>query len=209
MTEPDWDAIELDYRAGILSDSMIASKYDIPISGLRAAARSRGWTKTIIPPDQQAEVETYAIQRHPRFPCDSLFDADEVKKAKLMTMGQVLGEHRQDIMRLRTVSKHMLVTVEHLIETGDATPMLPFLSKNDSASDLVEKVSRIMTRGIALERQAYGLENMSVDNTHGDDNPLAKDIKDLSEKLRIITEQKAQRADGIQNTPETSAQTTA
>lgn len=193
----DWDAVELDYRAGVMPEIEICRKHKITTNQLSTAARDRGWTRRVLSPEDEATVYAIAhrVQSHPRFPCDSLFDADEVKKIHLMTAGQVIREHRSDISKLRGLTKEILVRVEHYLETDDAKPMIKMLGPKESASDLIEKCSRIMTRSIALERQAYGLESMSIDNVDGEENPMAKDIRDLTAKLREITEQKAQKVE--------------
>lgn len=194
----DWDKIELDYRAGIKSEQQICNEHKISLSKLKTVAADRGWTRKVLSPEDEATIHAiahYHHQEHPRFPCDSLFDEEEVKKVALMTAGQVVSRHREDISQLRGVTKHVLTSIEHFISTGDGSNMAKMMGKNDGVVDLIEKSSRIMTRFVALERQAYGLENMSIDNIDGDENPMSKDIRNLTEKLREMTEQKAQKVE--------------
>lgn len=194
----DWDKIEIDYRAGIKSEAQICAEHGITAAKLKSVAADRGWTRKVLSPEDEATVHAiahYHKQEHPRFPCDSLFDEEEVKKIALMTAGQVVARHREDVAKMRGVTKHILTSIDHYIATGDEKEMVKMMGAKDGVVDLVEKTSRIMTRYVALERQAYGLENMSIDNAEGEDNPLAREVKELNQRLRNITEQKAQRAE--------------
>lgn len=193
----DWDAVELEYRQGMMSIKEICLKHRVTESEVKKAAASRGWTQTVLTPEDEADVMAYAEQESPRYPIDSLFTPEDVKKNALLTAGQVIRQHRKDIGRLRESTMRMLDAIEGYISTGNASEsgILKYLGPKESPSDLIEKISRTMTRYTALERQAYGLDTMAVDNDEGEENPMAKQIRDLGATLRQITADKAQRVE--------------
>lgn len=200
MIVTDWDAVELDYRQGMMSVKEICLKHRVTESDLKNAAKTRGWTQTVLTPEDEADVMAYAEQETPRYPVDSLFSPEDVKKNALLTAGQVIRHHRNDVAKLRASSMKMLDSIDAYIATGDiqGSGILKYLGAKEGPSDLIEKISRTMTRYVALERQAYGMESMAIHNDEGEEDPMAAQIKALSESLRQITADKAQRPEPTQ-----------
>lgn len=212
---PDWDAVELDYRTGILTIQTICKKYDITVGVLTNAASSRGWVQNILTPEDEATVLGLSEQETPRFPIDSLFDNDTIKRQTLLTAGQMVRLHREDIRKMRMISSKMTEKLATFIETGDIGQLFGLLGKTDSAADLLEKLSRIMVRTVELEREAYGLSSMTIVPDEEAENQVHKDIKNLGDRLHRITQQKAQKveekpsANSRQNNDEASAEPSA
>lgn len=209
----DWDRVELDYRTGLHSNATLAEKYGISENVITKAAQSRCWTKEMLTPSDEATV--LAIAETPRFPIDSLFSPDDVKRKVLMTAGQVVKVHREEIAKLRGITTEITDRLLGFLEAtsgeqGDITeldeegkeqisnknkavPKFLVIAGKDSAADLLEKVSRIMVRTTELERQAYGLDSMTIIPNEEEENQVSRDIKSLAERIRQITSDKAQK----------------
>ena len=189
----DWDEIELAYRTGVMSDVDICEKYDIKSHELDNAVKTRGWTQEILTPEDEATV--LGLAEHPRMPIDSLFSTDDIKRQALMTAGQIVRLHRTDINKMRGMSALIMEKLQLFIDTGEHQHLLGFVGAKDSATDLLEKLSRVLTRIVTLERQAYGLETLTIVPDMDEENQVSKDIKRLSEQLKQITQAKAQKAE--------------
>lgn len=213
----DWDNVELDYRTGIKSLQQIAEENDTSASKISEVAETRCWTQEILSPEDEATVLTMADQEVARFPCDSLFSPDDVKYKAMMTAGQVVKKHRHDITKMRHISTEMTDRLmgylqatsgkegpitsqdeegnEIVVDDGKNVPRFLVIAGKDSAMDVLDKLSKILMRTVEMERQAYGLESMTIVEDQEGENQVAREIRQLSNRLQLITEQKAQRAE--------------
>lgn len=205
--EVDWDAVEVDYRVGILSDKDICLKHGITIGVLQKNAEKAGWTQTIRTPEEEADILARAgtfgdynsstPQLEPRFPIDSIFTADEVKKKNLLTAGQVITAHRKDIADLRGISSEMTKRLNNYLLDPDNEEskmgLYKILGAKEGPSDLLEKLSRVITRLVTIEREAYGMTTLSIDNEAGEEDVTSRKIDELKQSLLRITNDKAQK----------------
>lgn len=205
----DWDAVELDYCAGVLPDKTIAEKYGISLTVLQNRARSVGWAKTVLTMEDQANV--FEMAENPRFPADSIFTQEDIKVKALMTAGQVVANHRKDVAKLREMTSNITGRLEDYLLNDDPSRLVKVLGGKESPADLLEKLSRILTRVVTLEREAYGLGSLTINNEDGSQEAITKEIRELGERLKLITQQKAQgpdeanRQDNVEACPQPSA----
>lgn len=201
VEEIDWDKIELDWRAGILPVPTIAKNHGVSERAIKNAAETRGWVREMLRPEDEAEVlgaaEIIDAQDSPRFPIDSLFSREDAKRRQLLTAGQVILTHRKDVAQLRDITSNMTNRLAAYLENpnddDNVKALLKVLGGKESPGDLLEKLSRVMTRVIALEREAYGMSHMTIDPDAGTENPVAKHIEQLHDKIRMLTSDKAQK----------------
>lgn len=175
--EVDWERIEFDFRAGILSTREIATEQGVSHTAINKRAKAEEWER-----DLAAKIKAKA---------DALVSrqlvSTEVSKAKLATereiveagaerIAQVRGEHRADITRMRTLVLRLLAECE--AEAGDPALFLelgeilrqPDDNGTDRLNDAYHKAIALPTRIksvkdladtlktlIAMEREAYGL----------------------------------------------------
>lgn len=203
--EVDWDAVEVDYRTAVMSPKDICLKHGITTSLLQKNAEKAGWTQIIRTPEEEADIlaragsfEDYNTpQVEPRFPIDSLFTADEIKKKNLLTAGQVITAHRKDIADLRGISSEMTKRLNNYLLDPDNEDykmgLFKVLGAKEGPSDLLEKLSRVITRLITVEREAYGMTTLSIDNDAGEEDATSRKIEELKQSLIRITENKAQK----------------
>jgi len=68
----------------------------------------------------------------------------------------VLNLHRSDVARLRRIGARLAERLEATIEGREVDG--PCIGDKESVSDMLEKLSRVSTRTIQLERQAFNLD---------------------------------------------------
>lgn len=175
----DWERVELDYRAGLLSVREIADARGCSHTAINKRAKKEGWER-----DLQAKIRAKA---------DSMVSKREVSKevsaermeternvveANAHVIADIRMAHRKDIKRSRTLCLSLLEEVESQTinpelyeELGE---MLRSEDKNgaDRRNDLYNKVissaGRISSMKqlaetlrilVALEREAYSISN--------------------------------------------------
>jgi hypothetical protein len=196
---PDWERVEADYRAGLLSVREIAVSQGVSHTAIGNRARKEGWTR-----DLRAKVKAKA---------DSLVAKREVAKqvaaanveterqlvnATAQVIADVRMTHRTDILRFRRLVLDLLAELE--AETGNPglfDELGELLRSEDdkgqdkrndiyrkvitSASriDSMKKLADTLKTLIGLEREAYSITDDRV--TDGADK--AELLKELAALL--------------------------
>ena len=175
---PDWERIEADYRAGILSLREIASPFKVTEGAIRKRAKRDGWERDLeakIHAKADALVRKAEVRTAVR--TDRALTDRQIIEANAERIAQVRGEHRSDINRTRTLALNLMRELE--IETGDPElfERLGELmeSPDDKGQDKLNEAyrkavslpSRIgsmkslaetMRIAVAMERESYGLD---------------------------------------------------
>ena len=176
MTEqrnaPDWERIEADYRAGLMSLREIASAHGITEGAIRKRAKRDGWERNL-----QAKIQAKAdalVARRAVVAEHAKATEREIVEANAERIAQVRGEHRADITRARALALQLLDELEGQVGQADAAPQL-WQALVDQTSmktaELLDKVLSVPSRVdslkkladtlrtlIGLEREAYGLD---------------------------------------------------
>lgn len=160
MTEKpktDWEAIERDYRAGQLSIREIARKHGISDTAIRKEAKARGWQRDLADKVRKAvrEEVVRATGSHPGSQEQRATDAQIVDAAKKVGVDVRLS-HRRDLQQLHALKRIIADRLSTYLQGGN--PDGPFMGDKESPGDLLEKLSRVTSRLIPLERQAYDLD---------------------------------------------------
>lgn len=188
----DWEAIELDYKAGILPLEGICQKHGVSRNRLVSIAKSRGWER--LPPPTAAEVHGLASSGFPPTAArHESFHIDDLKKTALMTAAQVVTVHRTDVAKLRHNATILIERLGMVITGTEVT--LPCLGARESPADLLEKLSRVLTRTVQLERQSYGLDSMAQ-NPDGTNSAEEATVQAVNDELATLKRQ----LDEISNT---------
>lgn len=174
---PDWERIEADYRAGVLSVREIAASQGITHGAINKRAKRDGWER-----DLSGKIKAKA---------DSLVSKREVSKAvsteraatdrviveaNAEVIANVRMAHRSDIRKSRALVMTLLVELEHQTEHRELYEQLGELmfSPDDNGRDkLYDAYVKAMSLGgrtstmkslsdslktlIGLEREAYGI----------------------------------------------------
>lgn len=203
-TEADWDAIELDYRAGVLPLSAVAKKHGVPVSLLRSHASKYMWERKPVDPlnVKQAHGVASLAPTGPKFGMDSNLDPEDLDKAAILSAAAVLDIHRKDVKRLReTTGKfsdalaNLFVAMANVEVNPDmldnVCKQLSTLIGDDAPVDLLEKLSRVMVRLVTIERQAYGLDLFVPNDPGKDDGEAARsEVAKLWDQVKQLQAEK-------------------
>lgn len=177
----DWEAVERDYRAGLLSVREIGLAHGVSHTAINKRAKKHGWDR-----DLKAKIKAKA---------DSLVSKQEVSKevstkqaetereiieSNATAIANVRMAHRGDIRRSRGLVNKLLDELESLTDNAELFETLGEMMEKpdenglDKLNDLYHKVVSLPSRSktmkdladtlkslISLERQAYDLENAS------------------------------------------------
>lgn len=192
--QPDWKAIELDYRAGIKTLREIADAHGITHGAINKRAKRDGWTR-----DLQAKIHAKAdelvskqvvsktVSKEQRILERDFVEAcaDEIAAVRLT--------HKRGIARAWRIVDMLMQELEHQTDNIDLYEQLGELmySPDDKGVDKLNEVYRkamslpsrsstvktlleALKTAIGLEREALGI----TDRTPGsDDDPLSRIIK--------------------------------
>ena len=185
---PDWDQIELDYRAGVKSLRQIASEQNVSEGAIRKRSKRDDWSRDLSKKiqdkaDDLVRKETVRSEVRTKL---TISEKDTID-ANANVVASVRIAHRKDISRARSISMKLFDELE-LMVGADNVNLLTQLGEllyspdeqgMDKLNDLYMKVINLPNRVkaikelsdtmktlVALERQAYGLEekeNTTVD----------------------------------------------
>ena len=173
MTEqrnaPDWERIEADYRAGLMSLREIAAPHGVTEAAIRKRAKRDGWERNL-----QAKIQAKAdalVARRAVAAEHAKATEREIVEANAERIAQVRGEHRADITRARALALQLLDELEEqpelqarlrrALEAADAEEAERIAAAQiglPGRVDLLKKLSETLRTLIGLEREAYGLD---------------------------------------------------
>jgi len=180
----DWQAIELDYKAGVLSLAEICRKHGCSLSRLSSIANKHGWARSELP--DFATVHGLASSGFPPTGVGWL-DDDTIKKAALVTQASVVESHRDDIARLRNMAVLLADRLGLHLTGADIT--FPLMGKSDTPVNVLHKLTVVQAQIIQLERQSYGLGVMAAPAEAGSEYKEALD--EIEGRLETLTRAKA------------------
>ena len=152
----DWERIEVQFRAGQASIRAIASEHGISDRAIRKRAVAEGWERDLTDKVRKA-VRAELVREGPQ---DQRAEREIVQEAAA-TGVRVVREHRKDISRLRRIGETLAERLEAVIN-GEVVEGL-CIGDRESAGDLLEKLSRVSTRVVQLERQAFNVDETKTD----------------------------------------------
>lgn len=172
---PDWDRIEADYRAGLMSLRELAAPHGVTEAAIRKRAKRDGWERNL-----QAKIQAKAdaiVARRAVLAQGAKVAEREIIEANAERIAQVRGEHRADITRARALALQMLAELECVTGSLEDFEQLGEVLRNpddrgqDKRNELYQKVissagrvdslkklAETLKTLISLEREAYGLD---------------------------------------------------
>lgn len=197
--QPDWEAIERAYRAGLLSIREIASTQGITHGAVNKRAKRDGWER-----DLKAKIQAKAdalVSKRTVSTEVSTKQADterEIIEVNAEVIANVRMAHRGDISRGRRLTNKLLDELEGLTDNRELFEELGELMRDpddngfDKRNDLYGKVISLPGRTktmkelaetlktlVVLERQAYDLDTKAGNS---DADALSKLMDDLSKE---------------------------
>jgi hypothetical protein len=149
----DWEAIEREYRAGMLSLREIGRRHGVTEGAIRKKAKAESWKRALAAKVRE-EVREKLVRndgtQQPRATDAEIIEAaSELGKAVQLT-------HRRDLEQLRAIGALITGRLASFLRGEPADG--PFIGEKETVGDLFEKLARVKARLIPLERQAHNLD---------------------------------------------------
>ncbi|MGZ4968026.1 MAG: hypothetical protein ACXV8O_01305 [Methylobacter sp.] len=200
----NWNAIELDYRAGQLTLRVIAEKYGITHGAINKRAKRDGWERDLSGKiKQRAEALVSKIEVSKAVSNEKRILEKDIIETNATMQANIILSHRSNITRYRNLCEALLSELE--IQTGECitfeelgemmhspddkgmdklNELYRKVISTPSRVDSTKKLSETLKTLIGLERQAFGL----ADNSNGDadkdkSKPTEMDDKTLAAKM--------------------------
>lgn len=194
----DWERIESFFRAGLLSVREIASANGVSHTAIQKRAKAEGWDRNLNA-KIQAKAEALVAKREVAKQVATATTATErmVVEANALAIAEVRNAHRADIGRFKRLALDLLRELE--AETGDPElfeQLGDILRAEDDKGqdrrndvyrrvissagrvDSMKKLAETLRILIGLEREAYGIVDVSAPT-----NSAADVLKELVEHL--------------------------
>ena len=177
----DWEKIEFDYRAGILSLREIAVTHGITEGAIRKRAKRDSWDRDLtakIKSKAESLVRKELVRNEVRNSPEYQATEKEIVEANASLQANALLDHRKDIKRHRNLSIALLAEVEAQTNDHELFEKLGELMRQEddkgqdklnevyrkvistpSRIDSMKKMSDTLKTLIALEREAIGLDD--------------------------------------------------
>lgn len=203
---PDWERIEVDYRAGLLSVREIAAAQGVSHTAIQKRAKTQGWERDL-KARIKAKADSLVAKREVASQVATKKAATEqqVVDANAQVIADIRISHRTDIARSRALTMSLLAELEQQTDNLELFEDLGELMRNpdekgtDRLNDLYHKVISLGSRTstmkqlsdslktlIGLEREAYGLGDSGGDDEKTPPAPAIDYGKLSKEALREI-----------------------
>jgi len=173
---PDWELIEVAYRAGALSIRTIAERYGTKESTIRSRAKKEGWQRNLT---KQVRTTTKAKLSRTTVAQSAARSDEEIIEQASDEIAQVVLGHRKQISEWRGIADKLAVTLSEMPVDDD--------NHNDFARSLNSGVDAL-GKLVKLERQAYCMDDDEKGNEPPErsltDDDLEARIAELTKKAR-------------------------
>ncbi len=149
----DWDAMEPDYRAGILSNMALADKYDCTESAVRDHAKRFGWTRKLADKVRES-INENLLRGELRDTATPRSKDDQVVLRAAAAGTQIVLRHRDSIARQQRIKERLELELENLAAPGEIKGLTPLAA----AVKISEALARTTSLLTGLERQAFNLD---------------------------------------------------
>lgn len=190
----DWEAVELQYRAGIRSLKDIGAEFGVSDAGILKRAKRDGWTRDLsakIKAKADAKVSADAVSAE--VSALTKVAEREIVEANAELQARVRREQRKDIQRSRKLVMSLLGELEHQTEHRELYEQLgelmyaPDEKGVDKLNEIYRKAMSLQGRTgtmkslsdslktlVALEREAFGIDGGKDDDAGK--RPLKADV---------------------------------
>ena len=174
---PDWEKIEADYRAGVLSVREMAAAAGVSHTAIQKRAKAQGWERDISA-KVSAKADSLVAKRQvaTEVATEKAISERQLIEASAQVIADVRMAHRGDIRKARDLTMLLLNELEsttlnnHLFAELGEMLRCPDEKGQDKLNDLYHKVIGLPSRVgsikqladalktlVTLEREAYGI----------------------------------------------------
>lgn len=214
---PDWEKIELDYRAGIKTLRQIAAEHGITHTAIGKRAKTNGWVR-----DLSAKIQAKADELVSKTLVSSQVSTEtkvaerQIIEANAHAVADIRLAHRNDIHRARRLTNALLDELEQ--QTDPATlALLRSLGElmrkedergQDKLNDLYHKVIELADRSRTMKTLAESLQKLvDMERTaFGMDKEVQKQEDPLTTLLHAIASGNGNGFRPVQYDPEAPVQ---
>jgi len=162
----DWESIEREYRAGQLSVSEIARQHGCSRTVIIKKANRLDWSRDLTDAVRREIKSRLSVAdglQESATPCNTQEAIDTAASRGV----EIVRRHRRLLATLSACAEGVAEAVKTGIDAArsgemaseDAKAILSIIGDRESLSDAMEKASRSAHKLIALERQAYNLDD--------------------------------------------------
>lgn len=155
----DWEAIEAQYRAGILSLRAIATQFDLTEGAIRKRAKAERWERALAGKVREAAREKLVRIDGTQAGTHCVPSDKEVTEQAAEVIVAVARDHRATI---RTGRVLVLQLLNELVEVNDNREEIEKAIEVETESDKDNKRRERMLRAIALPNRAGVMLNLSA-----------------------------------------------
>lgn len=188
---PDWERIEADYRAGLLSVREIAAANGVSHVAIGKRAKRDGWERDL---DAKIKAKADALVTKAEVTKEVTSEQAVTERRIVEANAQVIAEvrvsHRRDIARARSLAMKLLDELEiqtdsvdllEQLETALAgedgpdglTRVFQRVTSTAGRIDSAKKLAEAMKVLVSMEREAYGIVDAAkVEHTGKDGGPV-------------------------------------
>ena len=211
----NWDAVEIDYRAGILSIRQIARNHGCAHPTIREHAKRHGWerdlgakvrqrTKEVLERQEAAAAgrEPSTSHAHATGRVEGEAEAEAIVDAAARTQVEVVRGHRQAIAKAYKIAEalftELMVGTEGAATVDDLIAVVTANDDNGTRRRPLEKLTGLGTRSgamrqltaslrdlVTLERQAFGLDDDDAGNKGDGFIPIEERVKAYAREKAI------------------------
>lgn len=166
--KPDWEAIERDYRAGILSIRELASQHGVSDTAIRKHAKKHGWTRDLTAKVQE-RAKALVVRAEVRT-ANNLRTERELVEEAAQTVAAVQMLHRRDVAAGRGLVELLMTQlheaashrddIEEAIDEEYAEDM-EAAGKNPGAKEAARVKRTMMRRAVSLPTHAMTIRNLA------------------------------------------------
>lgn len=149
---PDWEKIELEYRAGVLSIREIASNHGITDTAIRKKAKAQEWVRDIADKVQaKAQKLVRDAEVRSKVRTEKVISECELIHESANIVADVQISHRADIRKLKDI-KERLASELHVMPIDDEN----LLTGIKALKDLTDITAKLIDK----EREAYNIQSV-------------------------------------------------
>lgn len=158
--QTDWEALEVDYRAGTASIRELARKYDVSDTAIRKKAKADGWERDLTEKVQERVrsklVRTEVRTLNAREPVRT---EAEIIEAAAETAVQVVQIHRRDVRHGRTICAALFAELQ---DTSNNRELIAESIGSETQDDLSPTRRNQMMKAISLPTRARAMLDLSA-----------------------------------------------
>jgi hypothetical protein len=159
---PDWERIEADFRAGILSLREIAAPFNITHTAIRKRAEREGWTR-----DLTAKIRAKAealVSKDAVSSAVSKVSEKEIVEANAEVVANVDRRHKSTAKKTQALIEALITEIESITESPDLFnelgEMLDKTKTTDSGRVIEDKLNKLYRSVISMEGRVDSVKKL-------------------------------------------------